>query len=52
MILYASTISWCKGEGFKRILGGFSAANLPVLNVHAALGFRFTDPTVVLHYYV
>jgi GNAT superfamily N-acetyltransferase len=52
MILYASILAWCKNEGFEQILGGFSVANLSALNVHAALGFRLTEPTVVLHYYV
>ena len=52
MMLFASTMAYCKDQGIKHIDGGISMANLPVLNTMASLGFSFKDPTVVLHYYV
>jgi len=52
MMLYASTIAYCQDNGARCIQGGISAANIPVLNLHAALGFSFKEPTVVLHYHV
>lgn len=52
MILYASTVAYCKDIGIKHIDGGFSMANTPVLNVLSGIGFSFKEPTIVLHYYV
>lgn len=52
MILYASTVAYCKDQGYKHIDGGISMSNTPVLNVLSSVGFSFKEPTIVLHYYV
>jgi len=52
MMLYASTVAYSQDQGAKHIDGGFSVANVPVLNIMSNLGFLYRDPTVVLHYYV
>lgn len=52
MVLYASTVAYCKDIGVKHIDGGVSMSNTPVVNVLSSVGFSFKEPTVVLHYYV
>lgn len=38
-------------RGVRRVTARLSAANCPVLNVYASLGFRFDEPESVLHWH-
>lgn len=49
--LYAATLQALQADGASRATGKISAANVPVVNVFAALGFRFSNPEVVFHWH-
>ncbi len=48
--LYASALDYCVKRGVKNVVTGISVSNIPVLGLYSKLGFRFGNPTVVLHY--
>lgn len=47
--LYRAALAWARERGADRAVTKMSAANVPVLNLLSGMGFRFTDPEVVLH---
>ncbi len=49
--LFASTMCYFQKQGASFVLGKISAANAPVINLHASLGARFSDPGVLLHWH-
>lgn len=52
LMLNASTIAYCQDAGYSYISGGISAANCPILNVNASMGFSFRDPSIVFHFHM
>lgn len=52
LTLYSSALDYCINKGVKYIISGFSVSNIPVFSVYCKLGFKFKNPTVVLHYNV
>ena len=49
--LYAGTVGALKSEGVRRVTALVSAANTAVMNLYAALGFRFSQPEAVCHWH-
>lgn len=49
--LAAATIRYFAEAGAQRVYSKISAANTRVLNLHAALGARFSDPRISLHWH-
>ncbi len=49
--LYLSVLHALAAEGAARVVAQVSATNAAVLNVYAALGFRFSTPELVFHWH-
>jgi hypothetical protein len=49
--LYAETLRAVHALGAKSVSTGISAANIRVLQIYSALGFRFSRPEVILHWH-
>jgi hypothetical protein len=49
--LYAETLRAIHALGAKSVSTGISAANVRVMQIYAALGFRFSRPEVILHWH-
>jgi hypothetical protein len=49
--LYAETLRALHVLGARTVSTGISAANVRVLQIYAALGFRFSRPEVILHWH-
>ena len=49
--LYASILHVLKQRGVRRVVASISAANTAVMNVFAALGFRFSQPEMIYHWH-
>ena len=49
-MLYAGVLDVLEGQGVTRVFSKISAANTGVLNIYAALGFRFLDPEYTFHW--
>jgi RimJ/RimL family protein N-acetyltransferase len=48
--LWTEMIRWCRARGGLRIDTTISAHNVAVMNIYAALGFRFDVPRMTLHW--
>ena len=49
--LFAGGLAALRGDGAARATARISAQNVGVMNLYAGLGFRFSDPEVVLHWH-
>lgn len=49
--LYTGTLCALKQAGVTRVVSKISCANTAVMNIYAALGFRFSEPEVVFHWH-
>ena len=49
--LYAGTLQKLKEEGVEQVTASVSAGNTAVMNLYAALGFRFSRPEAVYHWH-
>ena len=49
--LYAGVLRVLAGEGVRRASARLTATNTAAVNLYAALGFRFGEPEVVLHWH-
>jgi hypothetical protein len=49
--LYAATLAELKASGVRQAISKISACNTAVLNIYAMLGFQFSTPEAVFHWY-
>jgi hypothetical protein len=49
--LYSETLRAVHALGAKSVSTGISAANVRVMQIYSALGFRFTHPELILHWH-
>jgi hypothetical protein len=49
--LYAGTLRWARDAGARQATAKISVANMPVVNLYGSLGFVFSLPEAVLHWY-
>jgi hypothetical protein len=49
--LFSETLRTITDMGARRAIAKLSAANTPVVNIYAALGFRFSQPEMIMHWH-
>lgn len=49
-LVWKAVLSWHRSNGIKKVATSISSQNLAAFNLYVALGFRFSCPTVTLHW--